>query len=135
MSPVTVVTGANSGIGRATAVQLAKQGHTVFGTLRSLAKAEKLNAMAKQAGVAVELVVMDVADDESVRRGFAEIQARYPELGMFSDYDAAQSGRTRRQVLERFCDSPTVLCTAHFPSPSLGRVARWEDGFRFVAAD
>jgi len=76
MSRVTVVTGANSGIGRATAVHLARQGHTVFGTLRSPGKAEKLNAMAKQAGVAVELVVMDVADDDSVRNGFAEIQAR-----------------------------------------------------------
>jgi NAD(P)-dependent dehydrogenase (short-subunit alcohol dehydrogenase family) len=76
MQPVTVVTGANSGIGRATAVHLAQQGHRVLGTLRSLAKAEKLNAMAKQAGVNVELVVMDVADDDSVARGFEEIQAR-----------------------------------------------------------
>jgi NAD(P)-dependent dehydrogenase (short-subunit alcohol dehydrogenase family) len=76
MTPVTVVTGANSGIGRATAVHLAQQGHRVIGTLRSLAKAEKLNAMAKQAGVAVELVVMDVADDDSVKRGFAEIRKR-----------------------------------------------------------
>jgi NAD(P)-dependent dehydrogenase (short-subunit alcohol dehydrogenase family) len=76
MSQITVVTGANSGIGRATSVHLARQGHTVFGTLRSLAKAEKLNAMAKQAGVKVELVVMDVADDDSVRKGFAEIAAR-----------------------------------------------------------
>jgi NAD(P)-dependent dehydrogenase (short-subunit alcohol dehydrogenase family) len=48
----------------------------VLGTVRSLDKAEKLSAMAKQAGVAVELVVMDVADDDSVRSGFAEIQAR-----------------------------------------------------------
>jgi NAD(P)-dependent dehydrogenase (short-subunit alcohol dehydrogenase family) len=76
MTPVTVVTGANSGIGRATAVHLAQQGHRVIGTLRSLAKAEKLNAMAQQAGVAVELVVMDVADDDSVKRGFAEIRER-----------------------------------------------------------
>jgi NAD(P)-dependent dehydrogenase (short-subunit alcohol dehydrogenase family) len=76
MTRVTVVPGANSGIGRATAVFLAKQGQRVIGTVRSLGKAEKLNAMAKQAGVEVELVVMDVADDDSVRRGFAEIDAR-----------------------------------------------------------
>jgi NAD(P)-dependent dehydrogenase (short-subunit alcohol dehydrogenase family) len=76
MNQVTVVTGANSGIGRATAVHLARQGHSVFGTLRSLGKAEKLNAMAKQAGVEVQLVVMDVADDDSVRNGFAEIERR-----------------------------------------------------------
>ena len=76
MTQVTVVTGANSGIGRATAVCLAKRGQRVFGTVRSTGKAEKLNAMAKQAGVSVELVVMDVADDDSVRQGFAEIEAR-----------------------------------------------------------
>ena len=39
---VSVVTGANSGIGRATAVHLAQQGHRVFGTVRAVAKAEKL---------------------------------------------------------------------------------------------
>jgi len=76
MTEVAVVTGANSGIGRATAITLAKQGMRVLGTVRSLDKAEKLNAMAKQAGASVELVVMDVASDDSVKRGFEEILAR-----------------------------------------------------------
>jgi NAD(P)-dependent dehydrogenase (short-subunit alcohol dehydrogenase family) len=76
MQHVTVVTGANSGIGRATAVHLAQRGHQVWGTVRSLDKAAKLRAMAEQAGVEVTLVVMDVADDESVRRGMREIQER-----------------------------------------------------------
>jgi NAD(P)-dependent dehydrogenase (short-subunit alcohol dehydrogenase family) len=75
MSQVTVGTGANSGIGRATAVYLAGRGHQVLGTVRSLDKTEKLNAMAKQAGVEVRLVVMDVADDDSVSRGFEEIHS------------------------------------------------------------
>lgn len=43
--PVAVVTGANSGIGRATAVHLAQQGMRVFGTVRAAAKAEKLLAI------------------------------------------------------------------------------------------
>lgn len=76
MQQVSVVTGANSGIGRATAVHLAQQGQRVFGTLRSLDKAQKLRAMAEQAGVAVELAVLDVGDDESVRSGFREILKR-----------------------------------------------------------
>ena len=76
MTDVAVVTGANSGIGRATAITLAKQGMRVLGTVRSLDKAEKLNAMAKHAGASVELVVMDVASDDSVKRGFEEIHAR-----------------------------------------------------------
>jgi NAD(P)-dependent dehydrogenase (short-subunit alcohol dehydrogenase family) len=73
--PVSVVTGANSGIGRATSIHLAKQGHRVAGTVRSIVKAEKLQAMAADAGVEVELFELDVADDDSVRDGFAEILA------------------------------------------------------------
>jgi NAD(P)-dependent dehydrogenase (short-subunit alcohol dehydrogenase family) len=70
---VAVVTGANSGIGRATALHLAQQGYRVFGTVRSLDKAGKLQARANELGVTVELIEMDVADDASVQRGFADI--------------------------------------------------------------
>ena len=68
-----LVTGANSGIGRATAIHLASVGHHVVGTVRSLDKAEKLKAMSANAGVQVDLVVADVADDASVTAGFEEI--------------------------------------------------------------
>ena len=61
------------------------------------------------------------------------IQARYPELGMFADYDSKQAGVSRRTVLERFCDTSTLMCMAHFPSPSMGRIARWGEGFRFTS--
>jgi len=74
--PVTVVTGANSGIGRATSIHLASIGHHVIGTVRSLDKAVKLHAMAADAGVEVDLVVADVADDASVASGFDEIFSR-----------------------------------------------------------
>jgi NAD(P)-dependent dehydrogenase (short-subunit alcohol dehydrogenase family) len=70
---VTVVTGANSGIGRAVAIHLAGEGHTVYGTVRSVQKAGKLQAMAAEANVEVHLVELDVADDESVRAGFARV--------------------------------------------------------------
>ncbi len=76
MSIVSVVTGANSGIGRATAIHLAGQGHEVYGTVRRLDKAAKLNSMAADAGVEVQLVVIDVADDDSVTHGMAEVLER-----------------------------------------------------------
>ncbi len=75
-TPVSVVTGANSGIGRATAIYLAQQGHRVIGTVRSVGKATKLAAMSAERGVEVELVELDVADDDSVRDGFVEIFER-----------------------------------------------------------
>jgi glyoxylase-like metal-dependent hydrolase (beta-lactamase superfamily II) len=58
------------------------------------------------------------------------LQARYPELSYQADYDRQQSARTRRIFLDRICDSGTLCCTAHFPSPSVGRITRWGDGFR-----
>jgi NAD(P)-dependent dehydrogenase (short-subunit alcohol dehydrogenase family) len=71
-----VVTGANSGIGRATAVHLAQAGHTVYGTVRETARADKLIAAADAVGVGLELVELDVANGASVRDGFAEILSR-----------------------------------------------------------
>jgi len=59
------------------------------------------------------------------------LQARYPELSCKPDYDRRQAARTRRAFLERFCDSGTLCCTAHFPSPSVGHIARFSDGFRW----
>ena len=76
MATVTVVTGANSGIGRATAVHLATRGHEVYGTVRKLDSAGKLRAMAADAGVEVQLVAMDIADDASVQRGLGEVLER-----------------------------------------------------------
>jgi glyoxylase-like metal-dependent hydrolase (beta-lactamase superfamily II) len=60
------------------------------------------------------------------------LQARYPELGMMADYDSAQAGRSRRELFGRFCDTSTLMCTAHFPSPSTARIKRWRDAFDFV---
>ena len=75
-TPVTVVTGANSGIGRATALHLAESGHTVYATVRSVSRAGKLLDGAEALGVGVELIELDIASDHSVRDGFAEIYER-----------------------------------------------------------
>jgi len=72
-SDVAVVTGANSGIGRAIALHLAAQGLTVYGTVRDVGRAAKLQGMAAEAGVEVNLVELDVADDASVEAGLARV--------------------------------------------------------------
>jgi len=72
-TPVTVVTGANSGIGRATALHLAEAGHQVFGTVRSVDRAGKLLDAAAEREVRVDLIELDIASDDSVSTGFAEL--------------------------------------------------------------
>ena len=58
------------------------------------------------------------------------LQARYPDLTMRLDYDPQQAVVTRRRFLESCCDTDTLCCFSHFPSPSRGYVKRWDDGFR-----
>jgi glyoxylase-like metal-dependent hydrolase (beta-lactamase superfamily II) len=58
------------------------------------------------------------------------LQARYPGLHMRLDHDPEQAVATRRRFLEGICEADTLCCFAHFPSPSVGHVKRWGDGFR-----
>ncbi|MGZ6869637.1 MAG: SDR family NAD(P)-dependent oxidoreductase, partial [Frankiaceae bacterium] len=71
-----VVTGANSGIGLATALELAKAGYAVFGTVRDESKAVRLRKAAWDAGTSLTAVVCDVGDADSCERGFADIAAQ-----------------------------------------------------------
>jgi glyoxylase-like metal-dependent hydrolase (beta-lactamase superfamily II) len=57
------------------------------------------------------------------------LQTRHPELSIKFDADQAQAAVTRRNFLERYCDTDTVCCTAHFPSPSAGKIRRLRNAF------
>ena len=57
------------------------------------------------------------------------LQTLYPALSPKFDVDPAQAAVTRRSFLERYCDTDTLCCTAHFPSPSVGKIRRKGDGF------
>ncbi|BAM92519.1 putative metallo-beta-lactamase superfamily protein [Bradyrhizobium oligotrophicum S58] len=57
------------------------------------------------------------------------LQLSFPELSPKFDVDPVQAAVTRRAFLERYCDTATLCCTAHFPSPSVGRIRRNGDGF------
>ena len=63
------------------------------------------------------------------------LQLRCLDISMQGDYDGEQTVRSRRRFLERYCDTDTLVCTAHFPPPSTGRITRWDDGFRFAPAE
>ena len=86
---VGVVTGAASGIGAATAGQLAGQGMTVVVTARSAERAREAAAAARAAwredtpfrGEVIP-VVLDNADLDSVRAGAREIMGRFPKLDL-----------------------------------------------------
>ena len=76
-----VVTGANQGIGKATAVALASKGAKVVLVARDAAKGEAARAEVEAAGKAgAELVVADISSQADVRRAAAEIKARHDRV-------------------------------------------------------
>jgi NAD(P)-dependent dehydrogenase (short-subunit alcohol dehydrogenase family) len=113
-SPVTVVTGANSGIGRATALHLAEHGHVVYGTVRSASRAGKLLDAAEARGVGVELVELDIASDDSVRDGFGEIFERAGRVDhLVNNAGVGGNGVVEETTSERMLDVMNVdLCGA-----------------------
>jgi glyoxylase-like metal-dependent hydrolase (beta-lactamase superfamily II) len=58
------------------------------------------------------------------------LQALRPELSFRMDYNPAQGVASRTKFLETYCDTSTLCCFAHFPSPSKGYVKRWGNGFK-----
>jgi NAD(P)-dependent dehydrogenase (short-subunit alcohol dehydrogenase family) len=67
-SPIVLITGVSSGIGRAAAEKFAAQGCRVFGTVRNVGKTTPLPG--------VELIEMDIRDDASVEAGVQAVIAR-----------------------------------------------------------
>lgn len=114
VTPVAVVTGANSGIGRATALHLAEHGYSVYGTVRETARAEKLLAEAERRGVHVELAELDIADDESVAAGFADIDTRAGRIDVLvNNAGVGGNGTVEETTADRFLEVMNIdLCGA-----------------------
>ena len=68
-----VLTGSSRGIGLATALVLARAGHTVFAAMRNPAGAPQLAEAAQKESLPVHIIAMDVDSDSSVENGFAQI--------------------------------------------------------------
>lgn len=63
------------------------------------------------------------------------IQCLHPEWTVWPDWDAELAKQTRRAFMERYADTDTLVCTAHFPLPSAGRIVADGDAFRLVFDD
>lgn len=59
---VVMTTGANSGIGLATVLEIARRGYRSVGTVRSTKKAEVVATAAREAGLDVDTAMLDVTD-------------------------------------------------------------------------
>jgi NAD(P)-dependent dehydrogenase (short-subunit alcohol dehydrogenase family) len=108
---ICLVTGANSGIGKATALGLAKLGSTVVMVCRDRARGEAAQADIKResGNDAVDLMIADLSSLAAVRELTAQITAKYPKLDVLIN-NAAVYKPTRTMTVDGF---ETMFATNH----------------------
>ena len=77
---IALVTGTSSGIGLATAVTLARGGHTVIATMRNPESAGELQKIVTAEKLPVTVAPLNVDDDASVESAFSKVLAEHGRL-------------------------------------------------------
>ena len=109
-----IITGANSGIGKAAAIQLARLGATVIMACRSAERGAKaLDDVRKAAdSQRVELLRVDMASQASVRDFVAEFSSRHPRLDVLI-HNAANFDHSQIKPVLTEDGIETVFATNH----------------------
>jgi NAD(P)-dependent dehydrogenase (short-subunit alcohol dehydrogenase family) len=71
---VVLITGCSSGIGLEAALAFARQGDTVYASMRNTGKAGPLQERASKEGLTIDIVPLDVLDDRSVTDAVTKIE-------------------------------------------------------------
>ena len=113
-----LTTGANSGIGLATVIEVARKGFDSVGSVRSAAKAKVVRDAARKAGVEVRTVILDVADEAQCRKVVDRLRpygivnnAGYGAVGAIEDV----SDREAHAVFETMVFAPLRLARLALP--------------------
>lgn len=98
---ICLITGANSGIGKETAIALAKQGATIVMICRDQGRGEAArNDIIQQSGNdAVDLLIADLSSQQSIREVAAKFQNKYDALHVLVN-NAGAAIRGRRESVD-----------------------------------
>lgn len=103
--PVAFVTGASSGFGLLTSVALAGEGYRVLASMRNLTNKGRLEAAAKEAGVAdrIEIVQLDVTDFSAAETVIQDVIRRYGQIDLLvNNAGYAAGGFTEEVAIEEW---------------------------------
>ncbi len=98
MKKVVLITGTSSGIGLHTAVLLAKNGYTVYATMRDTGKKELLQKEAESQEVSVNIIKLDVQVEESIKECVWEILEKENRLDVLINNAGSGFLRTVEQA-------------------------------------
>ena len=102
MEKVALVTGSSSGIGRETALALAREGYRTFASMRDTKKASMLEDAAKD-GLPINIISMDVTDEESIVSAVKTIMDDYQRIDVLvNNAGYAQFGCTEEISTDDF---------------------------------
>ena len=102
MQKVALITGCSSGIGKSTALALARDGIYTFASMRDTSKGGQLSEIAKKEGLSLEIIELDVTDSHTIDDVFQKIlekkgrldilvnNAGFMIMGSFEDVDIEQ---------------------------------------------
>lgn len=109
--PVAVITGASSGLGRATALEFSRRGISVVLAGRRKEALNKVASECKRSGVEALIIVTDVTDEVAVgnlaqaayrRFGRLDIWVNDAMVGMYGDFERVPSDDFRRVIETSF---------------------------------
>lgn len=109
--PTALVTGANAGMGRVTALELARQGYAVILLARNRLKGEaaRTDIQRKTRNEHLYLVTCDLSSQADIRRAAAEIRARFPVLDVLVN----NAGAVNSEYAETVDGLETTLAVNH----------------------
>src|SRR5258708_28946637 len=81
---IALVTGASRGIGRATAIALAREGAHIVALARTVGGLEELDDEIKKAGSSATLVPLDLRDFDALDRLGASLHERFKKLDLLA---------------------------------------------------
>src|SRR6476659_7468601 len=73
---IILITGTSTGIGYATAETLARNGHTVYATMRNPQRSPQLQQLAEKDHLPIHILPMDVLDDKSVQTAIISVLSK-----------------------------------------------------------
>lgn len=100
MSKTVLITGCSSGLGLKTALLFAQKGHSVYATMRDIARQDGLMQEAKALNLELQVLMLDVTDAGSIAACVKQVQAEAGGIDVLVNNAGAGFAKTTEQTTD-----------------------------------